>query len=232
MWSSYELEELFRYNDAIIRNLIINTQSLKSHCLLRVLKKSVSSTWRSTASCSRSWIRRRHVFTVVASSAALQLRMLRLQRYRHFKTVHHWKRQDSRITGTKARYQRQLALAKLAICLWFRTLTTISEVIVILLQRIKNLGKLGDKVSLVTAVTSLSLKVKQLQLQHCCFWSSSCWTWEARSWAAAQARAEQLNEVNIVITLVTKVNSSVLSVLVTSLNECWSYSWPCRSSFT
>lgn len=78
---------------------------------------------------------------------------------------------------------------------------------VILLQRIKNLGKLGDKVSVkagygrnflipqgkavaATEANTAAFEARRAELEK----------QEAEVLAAAQARAEQLNEVNIVIT--------------------------------
>ena len=80
-----ELEELFRYNDALIRSLIIRreTQSLKSHYWLRVLKKNVrvklnvkkhntlKTLLKHKENINGTFYRRRK------SSAALQLRTLR-----------------------------------------------------------------------------------------------------------------------------------------------------------
>jgi large subunit ribosomal protein L9 len=61
---------------------------------------------------------------------------------------------------------------------------------IILLQRIKNLGKLGDKVS-VKAGYGRNFLIPQ---------GKAVAATEADVLAAAQARADQLNEVNIVIT--------------------------------
>ena len=78
---------------------------------------------------------------------------------------------------------------------------------IILLQRIKNLGKLGDKVSVkagygrnflipqgkavaATESNTAAFEARRAELEKA----------EADILAAAQARADQLNEVNIVIT--------------------------------
>ena len=78
---------------------------------------------------------------------------------------------------------------------------------IILLQRIKNLGKLGDKVSVkagygrnylipqgkavaATEANTAAFEARRAELEK----------QEAEVLAAAQARADQLNEVNIVIT--------------------------------
>lgn len=78
---------------------------------------------------------------------------------------------------------------------------------IILLQRIKNLGKLGDKVSVkagygrnylipqgqavaATEANTAAFEARRAELEKA----------EAEVLAAAQARADQLNEVNIVIT--------------------------------
>jgi ribosomal protein S18/ribosomal protein S6 len=118
-----ELEELFRYNDAIIRNIIIRreTQSLKNLYWLRVLKKNVrvklnvkkhnklKILLKHKENINGTFYRRRKFCRFTAENVTYI-------DYKDIDTLKQYITENgkivpSRITGTKARYQRQLALA-------------------------------------------------------------------------------------------------------------------------